>query len=396
MDANKRVIVFRTGIFGTWREKLNGISAFAKSAGWTITPVDARTSRPDFAQLVNYWKPAGFILEASGIPEMFDGLETIDNTPPAVVMNPASAIRSGIRHSVTSDSRLIAKIAMSELLSSNPASLLFIEWFHPSFAWSCEKRNVFKTIAGMHGLPHEVCTPEPEDAANPAMLEKRIASAMSKMQRPCGVFAVTDMIGAAAVSAAASIGAEVPSVFSVVSVDDDPETCETCSPTLSSVRPDFNRLGFSAASLLADLIANPGLPEIRKEIPPVGIVRRGSSVHTRVYDKTVYAALEKIRLHACEGITPSEIAKSFDVSRRMAEIRFKAATGHTIGDEILERRLAAACDYLMRGVSSIPAIADFCGWNSDIAFRKAFRSRFGVSPLQWREQVKIGAGAPKY
>ena len=68
----------------------------------------------------------------------------------------------------------------------------------------------------------------------------------------------------------------------------------------------------------------------------------------------------------------------------MVELRFKSATGKTIGEAIIERRLAAACDYLAAGKSSISAIANFCGWKSDIAFRKAFKSRFGTSPLKWR------------
>jgi transcriptional regulator GlxA family with amidase domain len=119
-------------------------------------------------------------------------------------------------------------------------------------------------------------------------------------------------------------------------------------------------------------------------VAPLGIVRRASSRQMRIYDSTVYEALEKIRLHACDGLQPSDIAKDFPVSRRMAEIRFKAATGKTIGDELLERRLAVACDYLREGRSSVAAIANFCGWNSDVAFRKAFKDRFGLSPLQWR------------
>jgi len=69
----------------------------------------------------------------------------------------------------------------------------------------------------------------------------------------------------------------------------------------------------------------------------------------------------------------------------MAEMRFKAATGKAIGETIIERRLAAACSYLKEGETSIAAIANFCGWKSDIAFRKAFVSRFGVAPREWRK-----------
>ena len=60
-----------------------------------------------------------------------------------------------------------------------------------------------------------------------------------------------------------------------------------------------------------------------------------------------------------------------------------AATGRTIGEEILERRLAAACDLLKAGRNSVAAVAGFCGWNGDVAFRKAFKSRFGAAPLRW-------------
>ena len=356
--GERKVIVFRTGVFGTWREKFSGIAAYAKSVGWTLHAVDARNAKPNFEQLIDYWNPVGLILDASSMPEMFDGAPF--GKLPVVAMNPEGRIRGRAIPSVSSDSRAIAKLAVSELLEGNPASLLFVEWFNPKMSWSAVKRAVCAEIAKMHGLPFKVATPRPRDAANPAELERHVAAALKEMPRPCGVFAVTDAIGAAVLSAAARLKANVPDEISVVSVDDDPEICENCSPTLTSVRPDFHRLGFC------------------------GIVRRASSRQMRIYDSTVYEALEKIRLHACDGLQPSDIAKDFPVSRRMAEIRFKAATGKTIGDELLERRLAVACDYLREGRSSVAAIANFCGWNSDVAFRKAFKDRFGLSPLQWR------------
>ena len=74
----------------------------------------------------------------------------------------------------------------------------------------------------------------------------------------------------------------------------------------------------------------------------------------------------------------------------MAELRFKAATGRTIGEEILERRLAVACDLLRAGRTSAAAVAGLCGWNGEAAFRKAFASRFGVPPLRWA-RGKAGA-----
>ena len=72
-NGERKVIVFRTGVFGTWREKFSGIAAYAKSVGWTLHAVDARNAKPNFEQLIDYWNPVGLILDASSMPEMFDG-----------------------------------------------------------------------------------------------------------------------------------------------------------------------------------------------------------------------------------------------------------------------------------------------------------------------------------
>ncbi len=196
---------------------------------------------------------------------------------------------------------------------------------------------------------------------------------------------MTDLIGAMAVSAASRAGMAVPDEVSVVSVDDDPEICESCSPTLTSVRPDFHQLGFEAGKLLDEAMRGKAAQGKCVVVPPLGIVRRSSTRKTRVADRKVSDALETIRLRACEGLEPKDVAAPFGLSRRMAEIRFKAATGKTIGEAIIDQRLSAACSYLRDGKISIFAVANFCGWKTDLAFRKAFRSRFGVSPRTWQK-----------
>ena len=379
----KTIIVFRTGVLGTWREKFTGIAAFAKTVGWQLQPVDARTVRPDFKRIIDFWKPQGIILDASGAPEMFKG-ERFKGIP-AVVMNPAKAIFKDSMPSVSSDSREIAKIAMAELLKASPESLLFVEWFYPSIDWSHVKRETARDIANMHGMPFKVITPSANDAADQARLVERIAETIRSMPKPCGIFAVTDMIGAAATAAARKAGATIPKDVTVVSVDDDPEICENCDPTLTSVRPDFYKMGFTAGRQLARMVEDGERIPDNAIVSPLGIVRRASTQSMRIYSKKIAWALEQIRLRACEGITPKDIVSGFDCSRRMSEIRFKAATGKTIGDAILERRLAVACDCLAERKSSVSAIANICGWESDIAFRKTFKSRFGISPLKWRK-----------
>lgn len=378
----KTVIVFRTGTLGVWREKYNGIASYARAVEWQLRPVDARNSRPNFRQLFEYWKPDGIIIDASGNPRMFDNAK-FDRIP-VVVMNPESTIKGNPHPSVASDSNEIARLAASELLELNPSSLVFIEWFDPSIVWSAVKRTAMEKIARMHGLPLTIITPTRKDADNPARLEKLIERAIAHLPRPCGIFAVTDMIGAAAVSAAARLDVRIPDDIAVISVDDDTEICENCVPSLSSVRPDFLQLGTSAARLLDEALSGRCGHDVKVIVPPLRIVRRASTRSTQTYDRNVRKALETIRLGACTGITPAKIAESFGISRRMVELRFKAATGKTMGDAILDQRLSVACDFLKDGKTAISAIANFCGWKSDLAFRKVFISRFGVSPREWQ------------
>ena len=185
---------------------------------------------------------------------------------------------------------------------------------------------------------------------------------------------------------ASSSGISVPDELAVIGVDDDPVICERTTPTLSSIRLDFGQGGYICAELLDRHLHDPSFKSARIKFAPVFVTRRQSTRRFAQTDKRVARAVEFIRRKACDGIGAVDVAAEIGVSRRMAEIRFKAATGRTIGEEILERRLAAAREYLASGRTSISAIADFCGWNSLAAFRKAFKDRFGVSPIQFRDK----------
>ena len=52
-------------------------------------------------------------------------------------------------------------------------------------------------------------------------------------------------------------------------------------------------------------------------------------------------------------------------------------------EALLDVRLLRASDYLKEGLS-VSAVANFCGWKSDITFRKAFKGKFGFLPTALR------------
>ena len=61
--------------------------------------------------------------------------------------------------------------------------------------------------------------------------------------------------------------------------------------------------------------------------PPGNVVQRMSTRLFAKSDKSIEAAVELIRREACKGITARDVIETIPCSRRMAELRFRTATG---------------------------------------------------------------------
>ena len=72
----------------------------------------------------------------------------------------------------------------------------------------------------------------------------------------------------------------------------------------------------------------------------------------------------------------------------MAEIRFRKATGMSIGDAILEARLAVVHSLLRRKDVMLETIADLSGWKSPAVLRQYFKRKTGISMREWRNRHK--------
>jgi LacI family transcriptional regulator len=94
--------------------------------------------------------------------------------------------------------------------------------------------------------------------------------------------------------------------------------------------------------------------------------------------------VDAIRREACDGLTAATLAKRFPVSRKLFELRFREAIGHSVLNEILHVRMERVFDLLARQDFPIGAIADFCGFDSARELRSLFRKRMGTSMREWR------------
>jgi LacI family transcriptional regulator len=239
------------------------------------------------------------------------------------------------------------------------------------------KRKALEIGMELHNLPH-------------AGLKKAIAA----LPKPCGILGANDEFAMKVFHIAKSIGFSIPDDIAVAGIDNDEIYCESVSPGLTSVEPDFEGAGYRLAQMLADEIERmkqgAGFPRGKPRIErysPLRIVHRGSTAFPQGVGPRVRRALEYIRHHACdENICLDRVIAEMNCSRRRATLLFKEETGRTILDEIHEQRFQKACDLLSRTKLPISIVVARCGYKSDSFLRKMFLRRTELTPRGYRQK----------
>ena len=75
------------------------------------------------------------------------------------------------------------------------------------------------------------------------------------------------------------------------------------------------------------------------------------------------------------------------VSARLANLRYSKATGHSIQEELVSRRLAEAKRLLSKTSWPMTRIATRCGFKSRVVLTHLFSAHFGMSMSAWRNST---------
>ena len=81
----------------------------------------------------------------------------------------------------------------------------------------------------------------------------------------------------------------------------------------------------------------------------------------------------------------ADVLAELPFSRRVAEKRFRAATGKTILEEIQDVRFEKICELLATDIP-IGHIASRCGMQSDSFLKRFFKARTGLTLREWRNR----------
>jgi LacI family transcriptional regulator len=212
------------------------------------------------------------------------------------------------------------------------------------------------------------------------------ALGLRALPRPLGVFAKIDLVGLRVTAAAAEAGLRVPDEVAVVGADNDELVCRFSRPPLSSVRIDFEEIGFRAAGVLARLLKGRPAPGSPVLVPPSAPAGRMSSDVVAVADPELASALRFIREHAHEYVGVEDVLRAAPVSRRSLERKFKETLGRSPYREIMQVRLERVRELLEDTDIPIGEVARRTGFGSPQHLANVFRERFGSTPTEYRRQ----------
>ncbi len=383
-------ILFITDLIGGSRlPQLVGARKAAAAHGWHVEEVELARLEEPLESVLAYWKPIGCIIEGSGhhhpTPDTFGQIPVVWIDPPAEALDDPTTI------TLVNDNDAIADLAFNILTATGASAYAFIGWSR-NVRWSRMRENRFTARLKALGKPCHVLA-DPWTLGNKADFATRLRPFLRALPRPCGIFAANDDIASVVLDFCKMDGISVPGEFYVIGVDDNPAVCDYTTPSLTSIRPNFPRAGRCAVKFLAALVdaaaatQSAAKPLIAHETySPLGVTQRLSTRLVRSSRHCIGAALDLIRREACCGLKAADVVQALGVSERLAETRFKAATGKRITEEITDVRLEHVLELLANPNQALSSIANLCGWDSSIYLERLFKKRMGMSMRDWRKQ----------
>ncbi len=361
--------------------KLAGIRRYCATRGWDVETVSRQSFSTDaLPEMLRLRRPAGCVVE---------GINNEDVPPPrlfgkvpvAYLECPPEA--AGDAPDILVDDDAIAREALRELSAGRPSCYAAVGSFRRQW-WSARRIRAFSRAVAAETGHRCVAFPFSDVPESFEEYLCRLSRWIAALPVNCAVFAASDMIALRIVEVAGSVGRAIPGNLTLLSVNNHPEICEASTPPLSSIQLDLERMGFLAAQALCEAGA---ARRLRRVVGPLLAVRRKSTSGRGRHEKFIIDAVAAIRREAGRGLTAGALAARYPVSRRLFEMRFREATGHSVLDEIMHVRLEAVQAMLARSDIPIGAIADFCGFTSYLAMQKAFRKRTGLTLGEWRRRL---------
>lgn len=116
--------------------------------------------------------------------------------------------------------------------------------------------------------------------------------------------------------------------------------------------------------------------------PPEGV--------SSVQNLLILRAIEYIEHHYSGKLTLKDAASALYISPNYLSELFKKTTGHNFSDYLNDVRMERSCLYLSDVSRKIGDISGLVGYSDARYFSSAFRKKYGMTPLDYRNKIAAG------
>ncbi len=211
--------------------------------------------------------------------------------------------------------------------------------------------------------------------------------ALRRLVHPIAVFCANDYVARRLILDATANGFTIPKSISVVGAGDSALDSLFAGVGITSVALPTQAMGYRAAQLLQARLTDPTAEQERIVIPPAGLVTRASTGMGPMHP-LVARALDLIESQLNQPqLTVAGLVQQLHASRRLLEIRFKDALGHSPHTEITHQRMAIARRLLLDPRIRIADVASRCGYTELSHFYHRFKAAHNTTPAAWRHDA---------
>ena len=183
---------------------------------------------------------------------------------------------------------------------------------------------------------------------------------------PIGVLVSGDLYCRYLMEACHTIGLHVPQDIALIGTHNEPNICDSPSPTITSIDMGFEEIGYRAAGLLDRLMKGKREPTHTELIKPQKLVTRQSTDSFATEDPLVSNALRFMAENSNRPLSVQDIALAVGLNRRSLERRFNKYSAEGIAKQITRMRIERAKRLILETQGSLKSIAIECGFrNSD-------------------------------
>jgi len=373
------------------RDRLQGILRYERLYGpWRLHIIEGKR----FEQPLRDIKMLGVngVIAGSTLTELLEPV--MRSRLPTVLFDPLAPDAVNKKYprfrysTIRCDSEAVGRMGAEYLLEQGFRQFAFVSDIWDS-NWAVKRRNGFVDRLAEAGYTCHVYEGLSERERGDWSVEQRgMAAWLSDLPKPVGLMAANDVRGRQVLDACVVAEIGVPDQIAVLGVDNDELICATTNPPMSSILRDTEGSGYYAAQTLDGMMRGRHVKTETLLYGPHRVVGRQSTERLQFTDRLAVRAVEFIRINSGIGMRVGDVVRHLNVSRRLAELRFKQAVGHSIHDELQYARLAQVRRLLRETDLSIAEITDRCGYESESYLGLVFRKNFGCTMRHYRKAAK--------